>query len=291
MTSPFLGSASDYSADQLRAQRFNRLSRDVYVLRDRELDLRTTVRAAQLVFPEAPACLFTAAALLKLPADDDGRVHLARTRLAARSERSHVKVHRYTVLEDEVMHLDGIAVTHGPRTLADLAPRLSLEDLVAVGDVVVRRWSPEEVAEQVRRSHRRPGLARLVRAAQLLDPGSDSPAETRGRLRLHAAGFIALQHKVVVSDEHGGWLGEPDLADTRARVAWQHEGEVHFLKGEKRRRKDIDRDEIVREHGWQVVSSTAIDDADPARLIRKMTSAYVRASVLWGREVLPAHLR
>lgn len=291
MTSPFLGSESDYARDQLRAKRFDRLSRDVYVLRDRELDLRTRVQAAQLVFPEAPACLFTAAVLLRLPADDDGLVHLARGRSSARSERADVKVHRYAVLDDEVHDLDGIAVTHGPRTFADLAPRLDLEALVAIGDVVARRWSAEEVAEQVRRSRRRPGLARLVRAATLLDPGADSPAETRGRLRLHAAGFTTMRHKVVVRDEHGGWLGEPDLADPVARVAWQHEGEVHFLQGVDRRRKDIDRDEVVREQGWQVVSSTAVDDREPERLIRKVTAAYLRAAQLWGRQVLPPHLR
>jgi hypothetical protein len=291
MTSPFLGSHSLYTRQQLRAKRFNRLSRDLYVLRDCGLDLRTRVEAAQLVFPGAPACLFTAAALLKLPVDDDGLVHLARTLLAARSERHDVKVHRYRVLPDEVMDLGGILVTDGPRILADLAPRLDLESLVAVADVVARRWSREAVAESVRRSARRPGLARLARAATLLDPGSDSPAETRGRLRLHAAGFTALQHKVVVSDGHGGWLGEPDLADPVAKVAWQYEGAVHFLRGEKQRQKDIDRDEVVREMDWQVLSSTSLDDAQPARLIRKMTAAYLRAAVLWGRDVLPLHLR
>jgi hypothetical protein len=124
-----------------------------------------------------------------------------------------------------------------------------------------------------------------------MDPGADSAAETRGRLRLHAAGFTALRHKVTVTDEHGGWLGVPDLADPEAKVAWQHEGELHFLQGVERRRKDIDRDEVVREVGWQVVSSTAIDDRDPERLIRKMTSAYLRAAALWGRQVLPPHLR
>jgi hypothetical protein len=291
MTSPFLGSSSDHTRQQLRAKRFERVSRDVYVLRSRELDLRTRVAAAQLVFPEAPACLFTAATLLRLPVDDDGVVHLARARAAARSERPRVKVHRYAVAEDEVHDLHGITVTDGPRTLADLAPHLDLESLVAVGDVVLRRWSAEEISETIRRSRRRPGLAQLTRAADLLDPGSDSPAETRGRLRLHAAGFTALQHSVVVTDEHGGWLGEPDLADPLAKVAWQHEGKVHFLQGEKRRRKDIDRDEVVREMGWQVVSSTSLDDAQPERLIRKMTQAYLRASVQWGRHVLPAHLR
>jgi hypothetical protein len=125
----------------------------------------------------------------------------------------------------------------------------------------------------------------------LLDKGADSPAETRARLRLHAAGFVALRHKVVVRDAAGGWLGEPDLADEVARVAVQHEGAIHFEKGARQRMSDVARDEVVRQEDWQVVASTAKDDARPELLVAKVTSAYRRAAKLWGRHVLPLHLR
>jgi hypothetical protein len=203
-----------------------------------------------------------------------------------------VKVHRYLLADDEVFEQDGLLVTTGPRTLADLSPYLPHEALAAVGDVVLRGWGAESVAESVRRSRRRPGYGRLLRVVPVLDPGSDSPAETRGRLRLHAAGFTALRHKVTVTDAHGGWLAVPDLADPEARVAWQYDGVEHFRPGdEARRRKDVERDELVREQGWQVVVSTSVDDMQPTRLIRKMTQAYLRAAQLWGRHVLPPFLR
>jgi hypothetical protein len=290
VTSPFLGSER-FTRQQLRSKRYERLSRDVYVLRDAVLNLRLRTEAARLVLPDGIPCLRTAALLQKLPVDDDGAVHLARGRTAARSERAGIQVHRLAIEPDELFDLGGLAVTDGPRTFADLSRELDLEALVALGDVVVRRWGEQAVAKAVARSGRRPGVVLLRQAAALLDPRSDSPAETRARLRLHAAGFTRLRHGVVVTDAHGGWLGQPDLADALARVALQHEGEVHFLKGVKQRRKDIDRDEVVREQDWQVVSSTALDDAQPERLIRKITAAYQRSARLWGSHVLPPHMR
>ena len=292
MTAPFRGSNSGLTRQRLRSVRFDKLGRDLYTWQGVEVSLRQRAEAAQLVLPGSLPCLWTAAVLQRLPVDPvDGLVHLARDRAAAHSERSSVRVHRLAVRPDELLDLDGLLVTDGPRTFADLAAWLTLEELVAVGDGVVRRYGPAAIEVAVARCRRRPGVVLLRQAATLLDPGADSPAETRGRLRLHAAGFTALRHHVVVRDQYGGWLGEPDLADQKARVAWQYEGEVHFLQGAKRRRRDLARDEVVRAQHWQVVCSTAEDDADPSRLMAKMTAAYLRAGHLWGRQVLPPQLR
>lgn len=291
MTSPFLGSTSGRTRQQLRNKRYERQSRDLYVLRDHALDLRTRVAAAQLVVPDGVPCLWTSADLLKLPVDADGVVHLARGDKAVQSTRAGIDVHRLTIGADEQIDLKGLLVADGPRTFVDLGAYLDLEDLVALGDVVLKRWGPDPVASAVARANGRPGVARLRQALPLLDPDSDSPAETRARLRLHAAGFSRLKHKVVVRDIGGGWLGVPDLADEVAKVALQHEGAVHFDKGAKQRRKDVARDEVVRMEHWQVVISTALDDARPEHLVAKMTSAYRRAAHLWGPHVLPPHLR
>lgn len=288
---PFRGSDSGFSRQQLRARRFVRLSRDIYVLRGTEMELRERVMAARLARPDGVACLQTAALLLGLPVDDDGLVHLAGGAAAARSGRARLVVHRLSPRDDEVLTIRGISLTSGPRCFTDLAAHLGLEQLVALGDVVLRRYGPNSLDDAVARAKGRRGAALARQALPLLDPGADSPAETRARLRLHAAGFIGMRHGVIVRDQAGGWLARPDLADEGARVALQHEGLVHFRKGEKQRRKDVDRDELVRQQHWQVVVSTAIDDARPDRLIEKVTAAYLRSAVLHGRGVLPPHLR
>ena len=290
-SSPFRGSTSDRSRQELRNSRFRRVSRDLYVLADIGLDLRDRVQAAQLVVPEAVPCLATAALLQKLPVDDGGVIHLARGRRGVITVRAGIEVHRLAVRDDELLDVLGLQVTDGPRTLADLSAHLDLEALVAVGDVVLRRYGQPAVEQALHRAMGRPGVARLRQAVPLFDARSDSPAETRGRLRLHAAGFVEMQHGVTIHDEGGTWLVSPDLADEVARVALQHEGAIHFAKGERQRRKDVDRDEISRRSDWEVVVTTALDDAQPARMIDRVTAAYLRQARLLGRRVLPRHLR
>ena len=290
MSSPFLGSDSDLTPQRLRAKRFTHLSRDLYVLRDHALDLRTRTQAALLVFPDAVACQRTAALLQGLPVRDDEDVHLARGVAAAHSERPGVRVHRGTLDPDEILTLDGLPVTNGPRTYVDLAALLPLEALAAVGDVVLRRDGAERLRAAVDRRRRCRGLVLARAVLPLLDAGAGSPAETRARLRLHDAGFTALRHGVVVRDRAGGWLAAPDLADELAKVAVQHDGLVHLLGDPERRRKDLQRDEVTRQADWQVVISTAIDDRRPHLLVAKVSDAYRRAGLLLGTHVLPPHL-
>jgi hypothetical protein len=296
--SPFLGSTSGLSRQRLRGRSYDRMSRDVYVLRDSELDLRARTKGVVLVLADAVPCLFTAALLQRLPVDDDGLVHVARGAKAPRTRRPGVRVHRTPVAADERLDLDGLEVADGPRTFVDLAARLDLEQLVAVGDVVLRRYDAEALRAAVDRRPKRPGLPRARHALPLLDAGADSPAETRARLRLHAAGFASLRHGVTVCDAHGGWVAAPDLADERAKVAVQHDGLVHFSKDlqhrhrdVRQRQQDVQRDELTRQADWQVVVATALDDRRPHLLVDKVTDAYRRAARLLGPQVLPPHLR
>lgn len=290
MTAPFRGSASELTRQRLRGKRYRRLSRDLYVLNGDDPDLRTRVAAAQLVLPDAVACLWTAAEMHRLPVRLEDDVHLARPRGAARSERSGIRVHRLAVPPAERVLLAGVAATSGPRTWLDLAAHLGLEDLVAVGDAVARKW-PGRLDGVVHGVRRRPGIVLARQAVTLIDARADSPAETRHRLRLHAAGFTGLRHGVEVHDELGGWLASPDLADEVARVALQHDGEVHFLGGVERWRQDQLRDELTREQGWEVIQTTALDGRRPGQLIDRVARAYLRSAAVRGAQVLPMHLR
>ncbi len=287
----FLGSASGLSMQQLRARRFRRLSRDLYLDRTDPCDVRRRAEAALLAFPDGVICSFTAARLQRLPVDDDGQIHVARGRKAARSERPDITVHRTPVPADEQLVLAGLTMTYGPRTFMDLAGLLHEEALVAVGDALLRRYPLQALHDAVaaRPGHR--GVVQARAVLPLLDAGSDSPAESRARLRLHAAGFRDLRHGVVITDAAGGWLAAPDLADARARVAVQHDGLVHLLGSPAQRRTDLQRDELSRQAGWEVVISTALDDAEPELLVTKVAAAYHRSAQRLGRAVLPPVLR
>jgi hypothetical protein len=152
--------------------------------------------------------------------------------------------------------------------------------------------APSSISEAaVARRRRRPSLVLARQALPLLDPGAGSPAETRARLRLHAAGLRGLRHGVVVRDAAGGWLAEPDLGDEQARVAVQHDGLVHLVGNARQRRHDLQRDELTRQADWQAVVATALDERRPDLLTAKVTDASRRAARLRGSQVLPPHLR
>jgi hypothetical protein len=98
MGSPFRGSESEHSRQQLRGKSYERLTRDVYLLLPDEADLLTKLRGAQLIWPDAIGCLYTAAEITNLPVDADPTVHVARVRGKARTERKGITVHRWPVL-------------------------------------------------------------------------------------------------------------------------------------------------------------------------------------------------
>ncbi len=277
---PFLGSTSLHTRQQLRARRFRRLSRDVYVLATREDDLLLRAAALQQVLPDAVVARQSAAVLLGLPADDDGLLHVVRAPGRSVSRRPGVCTHREPIADHEVLQVRGTAVTTPVRTFLDLARVLDPVELVVLGDAVARREGLHVLAEAAHGAGRRRGAAAARRALRDVDPGSDSPAETRTRLLLHAAGFRGLRHQVTVVDEHGGWVSRPDLADPHARVAVQYDGLVHLDRGAEGWRADIDRDERTRAADWQVVVLTARDLRYPASAVDKVAAAYGRSMAL-----------
>lgn len=56
--------------------------------------------------------------------------------------------------------------------------------------------------------------------------------ETRTRLLLVFAGLPCPETNVPVFDDHGQWIGRPDLAYRRLRLAIQYEGDVHRTAGD-----------------------------------------------------------
>jgi hypothetical protein len=254
------------------------MHRDVYVLTPAAVTLPTRVDAALALFPDGVVSHRTAALLQGLPVDDDGLIHLIRVGATAASQRDEIRVHRAELTGADIATLDGRKVTTPARTYLDLAAKLPHVPLIVLADAVTRRTGVAQLECRLEKAYRIRGVRRARAALALADPGSDSPAETRTRLILHGAGFSRLRHGVDVSDGQGGWLARPDLADEAAKVAVQYDGLVHLGDDPEQRRSDIDRDELLRQHGWQVVVLTAVDLRNPHRMIEKVRAAYARSS-------------
>lgn len=149
------------------------------------LDLRC--RALALLLPDATFSHLTAAQLgglpvpgrrgaLGLPLGEDLEVTVP-----GKAPRINgVRAHRGRD-DPEVLTLgNGLRVTSGGRTWADLAPRLGIDDLIVLGDAVLRGgWADLVQLTAWAARPRRRGAGQMRAAIALLEPRTDSPMETR----------------------------------------------------------------------------------------------------------------
>ena len=223
----------------------------------------------------------SAAALwgLWLPPGRQAPPQLSRLRPAAQPRVAGVEGHRLRLdpaVDLVVLGAAGTAhtVTSPVRTWLDLAAAgLRGEDLVVAGDALLRRadgprgrlppgWGhplarPDELRAAVDVVAGRPASRALQEALPHLRAGSDSPQESRLRLRLVRAGLPEPQVNPripLARDARGRVLRSTpvDLYFEAARVAVQYEGEHHFSRADQYRR-DMRRDQELRDAGVETL--------------------------------------
>ncbi|MGC5049199.1 DUF559 domain-containing protein [Micrococcus porci] len=223
----------------------------------------------------------TAAALwgIWLPSASPQEAHVTRLRGRQRPLRAGVVGHRMTLAAEHVLEMGAgraaWSVTSPAWTWTDLAAGgLGVEELTIAGDSLLRRPDGPrgEAALPVAhpladltglravvegRANLR-GKRRLLAALEHTRSGSDSPMESRLRLRLVAAGVPEPELNVRVPlgpDRRTGatrWTGPRDLVWREARVVVEYEGAHHFEDADQYRR-DMRRDEELRALGWVVL--------------------------------------
>ncbi len=114
-------------------------------------------------------------------------------------------------------------------------------------------------------------------AAALVRPRVDSPMETRVRLLLVFAGLPEPRTNLVVRDEHGGWIGEFDLAYAAYMIAIEYHGDVHRTKP-RQWRADIAKAELLTRLGWVIVLTSDDVYVHPERTLWRVHEALVKAA-------------
>lgn len=247
-----------------------------------------------------------------LPRRLEGAAHLTRLRgpraaeggvVGTRPRRPGVRGHLQSIPDDHVHvvhdeHGDW-RVTDAVWTWAELGGcGLGLEELVIAGDALLRRADGPRGEAVVGKGHplscvtdlravleargRLRGKRLLTEALELVRSGSDSPTESRLRLRLVEAGFPEpeLNGRVLLGVEPDGWedwSGPKDLLWRRWRIAVEYEG-AHHLELADQYRRDMRRDEAMRERGWIVlrVDRDVWTRAGWMRSVERLRSAFVR---------------
>jgi hypothetical protein len=166
---------------------------------------------------------------------------------------------RDTLLDDEVLILDGRVVTTPERTAFDIGRRGSVMSTVARLDALANAtgFKVEDVA-RIANSHRGArGLRHLETVLELVDGGAQSPKESQVRLWLIEAGFPRPQTQIPVFGPDGVPFAFLDLGWEEWMLGVEYEGE-HHRANRFQVASDIHRLEKV-EQLWRVVRVTAED--------------------------------
>jgi hypothetical protein len=277
MGEPFIGSealrAGRLTPYALRS-RFVPVYRDVYLPAGAEISAVTRAKAAWLwTRREGIVGGQSAAALHGAMWVDAGRP--AELHWDNRRPPRGIRVWSGKVHDDEVSVLDGVPVTTAARTALDIASRYPLDKAVAAVDALARatHLKMADVELVVERYRGRRGIRRARDVLDLVDPGAESPQETRIRLMVIRNGFPRPQTQIPLYDDHGGLIAELDMGWEDLRIGIDYEGE-HHRTTRREFNKGIRRHEAITERGWTDIRVTAADTE--GGIIARLAAAWRR---------------
>jgi very-short-patch-repair endonuclease len=216
----------------------------------------------------------TAAQLLGVPlphrAENVAPIHVAvvapHRGLAARG----VVGHKVQLMGGDTWTVGGLQVASPERTWCELGSLLTVPELVAAGDFLIRWRSPlctiDVLADAVARYPNPRGKPRLRAGLELLDDRAESPKESELRVLLHLGGIqgLATNHPVRVGSRHY----RLDLAIPTRKVAFEYQGDYH--RDAAQWRADMTRISILESAGWVVIQINSDDLKDPPELLERI---------------------
>jgi hypothetical protein len=273
---PFRGSdavrCGEVTWQMLKGPRYRHVAYDTYVPVTLEDSPRTTIMvAATWAGPTAvvsgwSACLWWGLDVAPRPAPP--------TEITVSGRRMRpgpgTVVHHALLPAADVVEEDGFRVTTRLRTAYDLARLAPFEDAVVAVDALgaTGGFDGPDLERFARERGRARGYRRLARVAEAMDRLSESPPETRARLRLVAAGLPRPRCQYVARDHRGRFVARVDFGWPEYRVAVEYDGHDHTA--DDRRGRDIDRIEALRRLGWTVIVMTKTQLARPGWLERRV---------------------
>jgi hypothetical protein len=204
-------------------------------------------------------------------------VSVASPERAPRSKR--VNGHQTMTNVTPIVRSDGLRVSSVLETWCQLAALAPLDDLIAIGDGLVRRKDPpcelSELEDAVAARVHQPGSPALRRALEHVRPRTDSWRETLLRLMIVRAGFREPEVNPEISDGKGRFLGFGDLVYRRERVLLEYDGRQHWEDGRQFARDIARLDEFMADN-WRVIRVDKALMSRPAVLFSKLESALIR---------------
>jgi len=159
------------------------------------------------------------------------------------------------------------------------------EAAVVVGDAGLgaARLPVAAVADALAYAERRPGHPAARRALEFLDGRSESVGESRSRVALAALGFDAPELQTSLLGPDCEFLGRVDFLFADAGVVGEFDGKVKYGKYLREGQDpgeavfaEKQREDSIRDTGWEVVRWTWRDLADPAVIDARIRRALRR---------------
>ena len=200
----------------------------------------------------------------------------SRPRMTSAERLRGLRCHRATPGIEETGSVLGLPISRPGRVLIDLMPQLRRNELVALGDQLIRtpqqglslRTQPWESIESltavVRRHPSTDGIVAAREALDLIRDGADSPPETALRLALLDEGLPEPQLQLAPSPG-SPWSG--DMGWEQIKLVIQYEGAHHFDATQQA--SDGQRDHAFRRDEWTVLHTNAVDQRQGFPLIRR----------------------
>jgi hypothetical protein len=276
--------AAGLTRGRLRGPGFVRLTHGFAVRLDDAIDESERLRLLAGVLPaDAAFSHGTAAAIFGAPVDRPSRPHVALTPRRVLPQRAEIVVHGRRLSADDVVDHRGLRLTSGAQTFLDLAAELPPQDLVAVGDALMRagRLRAADLTARLVRADRVRGVVRARACAPLLSPLAMSRPESWMRYWLVTSDLPDPLPQIPVRNRWGDVVAHGDLGYPEWRVLLEYEGRQHAEQDQFGR--DIDRYSLMAADGWLTLRFAARHVGGPAVVVDRTRRALISRGWLPGR--------
>lgn len=275
---PFVGSeavaAGHLTRSRLLGSAFQRVLHGVYIDANSRIDHGIRCRAAALLLPPSIALSGLSAAWwygIRLAGKED-RVLAASPRLVHVDGPRGVLIHQTPLDLQDVSVVSGLTITTPARAAWDIATLEAFPTAVAALDAMLHCGvlGHAELSNRIAMSGGLWRVSRVRHVLGLVDGRSESPPESRLRLRFVEAGLPPAVPQYEVR-KNGEFIARVDLAWPAARVAVEYDGAYHADPLQMRR--DRRRLNALVDAGWLVIHATASDLHAPDTLIAQVKAA------------------
>lgn len=256
-----------------------------------DFNLLETCRVHVSLTPDSVISHITAAKLhgLFLPTRFDNSTVLDISRNVGMTppRRRNVRGHKLVFGPRDIDVLGGVAITSAQRTLIDIAPLLSIDELVIVIDQIVcehhgtcvRTKFPmipmSTLSAYIALHSGGRGMRKLNVALLWARIGSDSPPETTLRLIIARSPLPDFEPNIELKDATGKARVAPDLSCEEYKTCAEYDGGHHLTP--EQQGKDHDRDYVTKSLGWhQVLINKADMRAGEAVVVTKLARMLVQ---------------